>query len=365
MPKRCEIVCVGKQRNGRPRYWCLAHKANATGKHGVRLKSCEGSNEILLQQSEILTINPIEYNGGIAVWGAVAPVYSTAMHDEPEIGVHVHARRQAKKKKHVDMTYKLVRIRAPDNFAGPDYIEVGQREAVQFLIAAVFEQTNTYIVCPRCGSPHLDEDWFSVNPHRKHLCFGCGREFLQKSAGIGNPLVGVQEQFDCGDKKREQVSANRKLDVRQADFDCGIELWGSNPAILWTSAASEECGVHFHGYTDNFAIPEIDETYDDVFIDDLEIKVDQIRLLMAQQYLSQLEGRIVSLCCPRCGVPHFDRGTNAYTPHSVHHCECGAEFNTPGRKKLVVSNPIVSTLKVLERQAPLERKIFSLTAARY
>jgi transposase-like protein len=48
-----------------------------------------------------------------------------------------------------------------------------------------------YVTCTHCGWPHLDKDWFSVHPHRRHLCAGCGKLFHDQVKGIGNPIMGV------------------------------------------------------------------------------------------------------------------------------------------------------------------------------
>lgn len=73
----CSIVTVGKQRNGKPRFWCTAHQASGTGKYGRRLDRCEGAYRFAVQ-SDALEIEPSDYVGGIAIWGAVKPVYDTS-----------------------------------------------------------------------------------------------------------------------------------------------------------------------------------------------------------------------------------------------------------------------------------------------
>jgi hypothetical protein len=39
----CLVTAVGLRRDGRTRYWCLAHKADATGKYGRKLSVCRGA----------------------------------------------------------------------------------------------------------------------------------------------------------------------------------------------------------------------------------------------------------------------------------------------------------------------------------
>jgi len=76
-----------------------------------------------------------------------------------------------------------------------------------------------YVTCNYCGEPHLDRDWFSVHPHRRHLCAGCGRLFRDAETSVGNPIAGVREA--CGIEKQEFVQAPEKLDIKQEDFPGG------------------------------------------------------------------------------------------------------------------------------------------------
>ena len=39
----CNIVAVGKRRDGGTRYWCLAHRSDATAKYGRRAATCRGA----------------------------------------------------------------------------------------------------------------------------------------------------------------------------------------------------------------------------------------------------------------------------------------------------------------------------------
>src|SRR5437870_2815779 len=105
----CEIEGVGKQRNGKPRYWCRTHQASATGKYGRRLERCEGAYKAA-NEHDALELDPAAYPGGIAVWGAVLPVYdSTSL--PAEEGVHVHARREPDGHKEIDGTFHTVALR--------------------------------------------------------------------------------------------------------------------------------------------------------------------------------------------------------------------------------------------------------------
>ena len=77
-----------------------------------------------------------------------------------------------------------------------------------------------------------------------------------------------------------------------------------------------------------------------------------VRYLMAQQALPELSGKIESLTCPHCGDAHFDQGEIAFEPHGEHTCEqCGGAFRASGRRRLSVSNPLLSTLVRLHHAA--------------
>lgn len=356
MEKPCEISAVAKRRDGKWRYWCAVHRADATGKGGVALDRCTGHGRTPIASKDILDLDPSKYGGGIALWGAVPAVYSTAVHDMDDLGVHVHARREPRKKKLIDQTYKRVIAHIAGHDGSGRSIEVRADDAIAYMVSSIFGRQMEYIECSYCGEPHLDKDYFSVVQHQTHLCYGCGRGFRDDHAGVGNPLMALKNF--CGDEQinRRTVPARRSLNISQAQFPLGIELWGSHEAILWTSSAPEESGIHFHGYATNFMMPTVDETFDDVTIDGIVLDNMQLRFLMAQQVLPHLQGRIVSLVCPKCDTPHFDVDALAYTPHAKHTCSCGATFSAPGRMKNVVSNPMVATLEQLEKKAVRPRR---------
>ena len=105
----CEIVAVGKSRNGKPRFWCMLHGANATGRYGARLEECE-SAYLVVDEDECFDINATEYPGGVGIWGAVAPIYNSSILSAPS-GVHVHARDKSdSEEKVIDNTFPAVKI---------------------------------------------------------------------------------------------------------------------------------------------------------------------------------------------------------------------------------------------------------------
>src|SRR5262245_12607035 len=74
----CRIVAVGKRRDGGTRFWCLEHRADATAKYGVRAEACRYAHFPTLTESEQLVLDIDEHPGGVALWGAVPPIYDTS-----------------------------------------------------------------------------------------------------------------------------------------------------------------------------------------------------------------------------------------------------------------------------------------------
>jgi hypothetical protein len=78
-----------------------------------------------------------------------------------------------------------------------------------------------------------------------------------------------------------------------------------------------------------------------------------VRVLMAQNVMPSLEGRVQSIDCPICCQPQFRVGEEAYTPMTTHACpECGHEFSAPGRLRKAVANPLPAILAELAENAP-------------
>lgn len=354
----CQIVQVGKQRNGKPRFWCVKHRANATGRYGSALDSCARANQTSVPRSQILDLNPRSYPGGIAIWGAVPAVYSTAQHNFSDLGIHIHARPAIGASKAIDQTFRLVRATLQGDLFGEKVVDIGEEEAVYYMASQVFGYPMRHVVCPKCSFPHLDKDFFAVNPHKRHLCSGCGRHFVDSQEGIGNPLMALKALVGDSETVRKTTKPGRPLAIEQKHYENGIELWGSNQAIIWTSPKPEEEGIHVHCYGPSKIEPEIDETYDNLTIDGILIDPDQLRILMAQQALPHLHGRIAALECSHCHQLHMDTGRDAHTPHLEHNCgHCSKTFVPNGMRRKLVSNPSLAVLKKLEAFALHPRKI--------
>lgn len=343
----CEVVSVGKRRDGGTRYWCLRHRANATAKYGKPATTCRAAHLPPIREQDIFTLNIDKYTGGVALWGAVPAVYDTTRLPMDR-GIHVHARITAGAEKEMDRTFRAVRIlssRLPENG-----IVVSDLDAIYYMVTSIFDYKMKHIKCSYCGYPHLDRDWFSVHPHRRHLCAGCGKHFRDTETAIGNPILAARDA--CGIHAQKPRMSEKKLDIKQADFPGGIQIWGSNPAFIWTSGLAEEKGIHVHAFPQEGGDPNPDETYGTVIIDGVKLNPSMVRVLMAQSALPSIKNRVLPIACPSCGRPQFDTGESAFTPVVTRTCkQCGHQFTGPGRLRKIIANPLPRILARLAEKA--------------
>lgn len=347
----CNIFARGKNRQGFIRYWCLAHHAPAS-KGSMRFERCVKANVPEPSELDILRLAPSDFSGGVAFWGAVPPVYDTTRYPV-DFGIHVHMREEPCGKKVIDRTYKRVVFDDPH---GHQHL-INTEAAVYYMVSLVFEKPMRVVLCSHCGASHLDKDWFSVHPHKKHLCAACGRDFFDTSVGIGNPLIAVKEAYGDGEIFRRTVVSKRKIRISQADYPGGIRIWGSNRAIVWTAERSEEEGIHVHCY-DRDGKVVIDDTFGHVTIDGISLDPNMVRLYMAQSAMPHLENRFVTITCPSCQHMHMDIGDEAFTPHVKHPCHnCNEVITAPTRMKLVIGNPLPYVLREIATYAPREPQV--------
>lgn len=344
--KKCKIVSVGKRRDGGTRFWCTEHKADATAKYGVQASKCRYADLPEPNTDEILKLDISQYPGGIALWGAVPPIYDTTS-DPIEYGIHVHARLSANDHKEIDKTFKRVEVVKPQDGSG---VIVSELDAIYYMVSSVFGHAMKYVECSYCKYPHLDKDWFSLHSHQRHLCAGCGKNFRDMEKGIGNPIVGIQESLGFISKSPKKI--NKRREISQENFPGGIQIWGSNQSILWTGDREEEEGIHLHAFMED-GFRRHDDTYSEVIIDGIALDPLMIRTFMAQKAIPHIQGRITTLKCPKCHQMHFSGGVSAFTPQKTHKCSsCAKEFDTVGRLRNVISNPLVDVFSQLEKTAP-------------
>lgn len=286
-----------------------------------------------------LTLNPNDYPGGIAIWGALPAVYDTTQLPTDD-GVHVHARKEINGLKLIDETFPYVEVVDPENNVT---FFVNGRDASNYNIATILGMTLKCVSCPTCDGVHADQGYESVHPHTAHVCEHCNFTFHTDEPIISNPIMRLKEL--CNDTLQNRVvidPVERRLEKRQIDYSGGFQIWGSNPAVIWTSPRYEEGGVHVHAFRDAQAQPAIDNTYGEVTIDGERLDPQAVRYLMAQQALEHLKGRIKSISCPACSTSHMDIGVHAVDPHKRHVCEaCNHTFESP---EPLVANPLVEQL---------------------
>jgi transposase-like protein len=344
----CKIEYINKFRNGKPKYWCKTHFAIASAKNGEVPLECEKHNQPPISENDKFILNPADWEGGIGIWGSLDPVYNTSADSDHHPGIHLHARANEEGEKQIDYTFKEVDIKAPEgDLFGEKYIRLNTEIAHAYTASMVFGKKMKYLLCPHCGQPHIDADYFSVTYHRKHMCTYCGKDFIDTEPGISNPVVEVQRIFKSSMEQRTLDLVTRQLIISQKDYPGGIQIWGSNPAIIWTAGRKEEHGIHVHVYKDRFG-PEAlkDDTFGTVIIDGIKLSDTQIRCLMVQQSLKNVISYVTSLRCPNCHESHFDRGDNGVMPHQEHFCEkCKTNFNSENK---CIGNPAVDSLKQLK-----------------
>jgi len=341
----CDVIAVGKRRDGGTRYWCMLHRADATAKYGRRAATCRYAHIPLITEDQTTRIDIADFPGGIGIWGAVPPVYDTTILPIDR-GIHVHARRTPDGRKVIDGTFRRVQIRA-----GTVTIEVDELDAIYFMVSTVFGIAPQIVICTFCGTSHLDKDWFSVHPHTSHLCAACGRTFRDNKPSVGNPAASAAL---LQSSRIPGKQAKTKASLKQCDYAGGIRVWGSNSAILWTSRQPELNGIHLHAYKHvDDAEPAIDETFATVTVDRITLMPEPTRILMAQSALPHLEGRVVTARCRICGRAAVDDETQAFSPKALRICEnnCGASVPSPVRLRKVVSNPLVASLSQLAASA--------------
>lgn len=340
MSEKCHIIPYGKYRNGKKKYWCLVHKSIADNQNGQCRKILK-KNDTVAKCS--YHVNLKDFPGGIAIWGALAPVLDTT-NQPSRTGVHLHARKEIGGKKYIDSTFDEIVVQVPI-LVGTEEFYVNTNAAKYFLISSVFGKQLSYTICPHCGNKHLDEDAFALKFHRKHTCEACGMDFFDTRPSICNPLYKLQELTGCLAEYRKQALAQATLEFKSKDFAGGVKIWASSPAIIWTNPKQEESGIHLHAYTGN-RHKEIDDTFSSISINGIILNRDAVQLFMAQINTPSISKYINSLNCSSCGKPHLDKGEYAIKPHKTHLCEyCGSEFEA---SRKCISNPFKAQKEVLE-----------------
>lgn len=346
----CKIEYLGKYRNGGPKYWCKTHYC-AVETHGALTPTvCTRHDQPQISDDDKYVLNISDWEGGVGIWGSLHPVYDTTTDHNHVAGIHLHARLQENGVKQIDNTFNEIAVATPeiDLFGNIKYITINAEIALAYTASMVLSKEIKCIYCPNCKKPHIDSDYFAITYHKKHMCTYCGKDFIDSEKGISNPIVEIQEIFKCSYRDRIIKFVDKELKINQKDFPGGVQIWGSNPAIIWTANREEEAGIHIHVFKDENGTEAFnDDTYGKVIIDDVILNGDEIRILMVQQSMSHLKGKVNSINCPKCNESHFDKLDHAVIPHEHHLCEfCSSEFTTSTK---LIGNPAVE--KFIKLQA--------------
>jgi predicted RNA-binding Zn-ribbon protein involved in translation (DUF1610 family) len=318
----CDIKWEVKKRNGKPNWWCHTHGLDASAPDGHSLDQCSGSwfdptpDEM---QTEIDAAD-----GELAVWGAIGPALKIGKVPREPGKVHVHHRPVAGDQKDLDESFDIVTVRN-----GNATVVIEGMAAKAFSISELTGMTVVPLTCPHCGEVHIDELMFATNPHIKHLCNSCGRNFRDRTPSISNPLGDAQERLGLG-RLADPVRVDRPLELSSAEYS-GIAMWPSNRAILSTMTRPEDEGIHVHTWGD-YGKLDHDDTYSPVTLDGEVIDERALRLLAVQHELVRQENKpppIVSLACTECGHSILSP-TEGWVQASTHHtCDsCGTENRT-------------------------------------
>jgi hypothetical protein len=175
----------------------------------------------------MLSLDIDVYEGGVAPWAAVPAVHDTTRLPMDR-GIHVHAQPTPTAKKEMDCTFRGVRILSKR--LAENGIFISELDAIYYLVTSVFGYEMKYVTRSNCNYPHLDRDWFSVHPHRRHLCAGCDKHLSGSQVAVGNSIWRVRTA--CGIKTRESRLSKKKLDIArpiiQAEFKSGVPIQASS-----------------------------------------------------------------------------------------------------------------------------------------
>lgn len=326
----CSISFEVKKRNGKPNWWCHTHGMDAAAPDGAALPACPGAwfDPVPPERQREIDIT----EGEVAVWGAVPPAICIGEVPIEPGKVHVHHRASGSTEKDIDESFDIVRLTN-----GDCELVVENMAAVAFSVSQLSGQRVVALRCPKeaCGGMHIDELKFATQPHVKHLCNQCGRNFRDASgASISNPLADAATILDI-QPPRSPERADRTLDLDREAY-AAIALWPSNPAIISTMSRTEEIGIHVHAW-DAGGTRLIDDTYGEVTLDNQLVDEVALRGLAVQRAVVH-DAPIIAKSCENCGSALLSPSSGWIEPSTTH--VCGACGDVTKTRRRVFINPL-------------------------
>ncbi len=360
-----ECVIRDLQRpNGGTAFWCDPHGASATDSAGQRLVQCHHARKLAgADEGPILTFRAAEYPAGIEARCLVQAVFDTTPTDQSILhGIHVHCRKQPGDFLDVHDTFDGLRVELD---AGPAtrFINADEDAAVQYLVSVNFGLHPKYLECPNCLTPVVDGGMNAVTPRAERTCEACGTNFTDSEKAIANPFAGLRTAI-MGPAERPVIPPAKALDVSQDKWSLGIQFWGPEEALIYTSPEVETGGLHTHLYDREFnpMDPDVEDNFTSATVDGVTLDNQMMRLFMAQRAVPELRKALRAIDCPECGDRLFDQGPDARTPRLEHRCAgCGHRFTPKGETEPTISNPFLADLDRLEAGAirPLPQRFWA------
>jgi hypothetical protein len=164
-------------------------------------------------------------------------------------------------------------------------------------------------------------------------------------ACVANPVIELKKNLSDNTIKRKAIQPDRSINIEMDRYPGGVQIWGSNPAIAWTSSRTEESAIHVHAYaTQERRV--IDNTYGSVFLEGEHLDIEMIRVWQIQKMIPDLKSKISVVFCPRCNSSQFDQGIYAVIPQTFRKCQqCTISFAHEPR----ISNPVINILNKFKR----------------
>ena len=340
----CVVEMVGSPA-GQPVGWCLAHGASATGRDGGRLSQCHHGRLTARDPDwlDTLTLPAGEYPAGVEARALVPPIYDTTISDPAIIhGIHTHCRRRPGAFLDVHGTFKDLRIEVPDPRR---FVSVNYQAILHYVVSTTFGLKPKHLECPVCLTPQTDVGLWAVTPRRERTCEACGNTVQDSEDAVANAAVLARRLLmDRLDPPLGPPAP--ALAVRQHDYVNGIQFWGPEAAVIYSSPEIEAGGMHTHLYDARWEVsdPAVEDNFASLEVDGIAIDPEMARLFMAQRAIPELHQALLAMACPSCGARHFDQGPEAYAPHIEHHCAgCGVKFTVGDQPS--IGNPLLEDLR--------------------